>query len=145
MMSSGEKDWINYRCCVAKQATGESHWKGGERKRDLCPLVAEQIPSNNLHLAWPGIVVSMCVCVCVLGISWRSSWLPAGSRKDCRDAKLNVAKPRKRVAEQSGSILPSQGARLGRSTVVGYRLEEDHLILFSLANATTPGTNPSGL
>lgn len=49
----------------------------------LCPLVTVQIPSNNLHLAQTLVVVEGWRMNREGGISWGSSWLPAGPQ-NCR-------------------------------------------------------------
>lgn len=49
----------------------------------LCPLVTLQMPFNNLHLAQTGVVVEGWRMKREGGISWGSSWLPAGPQ-NCR-------------------------------------------------------------
>lgn len=50
---------------------------------EFCPLVTVQIPSNNLHLAQTEVVVEGWRMKRKGGISWGSSWLPAGPQ-NCR-------------------------------------------------------------
>lgn len=80
--------------CQVLQATGESQQAFAQDRHttfisqththaQLCPLVTAQIPSNNLHLAQTLVVVEGWRMNREGGISWGSSWLPAGPQ-NCR-------------------------------------------------------------
>lgn len=73
----------------------------------MCPLVAAQTPSNNLHLARPDIVVGVG--------GWGGVYFLRKQLAACRVAEGLWGRKRergKRVAEQSGSVSPPQGAGL---------------------------------